>query len=183
MRINVPVLVLILYGVSEFYCQLSKGRNESIIAWALTCLVRLTWSNALRFSISWNCVALLTMSWGLSSCCCPTQITKLRVKVNRVLSAEFLSLLGAFRWPGGVVASTFDSHADDRGSIPSGNRFGWMQVAHQTMVWMVVVLIRAMKITQALHMSGVVSRLCCGETCTERTVAAPQKKRRLAPRS
>ena len=60
--------------------------------------------------------------------------TKLRVKVNGVLSAEFLSLLGAFRWPSGVVASTYDSHADDRGSIPSGNRFGWMQVAHQTMV-------------------------------------------------
>ena len=86
------------------------------------------------------------------------------------------------KWPGGVVVSTFASHAEDRGSIPSGDRFGRMQGAHRTMVWMVVVLIRAAKITR-VHMSGVASRLCCRETCTERTVAAPQKKRRSAPRS
>ena len=36
--------------------------------------------------------------------------------------------------PGGVVASTFAFHADDRGSIPTGDRFGRMQVGHQTMV-------------------------------------------------
>ena len=84
--------------------------------------------------------------------------------------------------PGGIVASTFASHADDRGLISSGDRFGRMEAGHQTMVLMVVVLIRAAKITR-VRVSGVASRLCCRENCTERTAAAPQKKRRSAPRS
>ena len=29
--------------------------------------------------------------------------------------------------PSGVMACTFTSHADDQGSIPTGDRFGWMQ--------------------------------------------------------
>ena len=36
-----------------------------------------------------------------------------------------------------LVASTFASHADDRGSIPSGDRFGRMQAGHQTKPWCV----------------------------------------------
>ena len=43
-------------------------------------------------------------------------------------------LVMKFKWPGGIVASTFASHADDRGLIPSGDQFGRMQAAHQTMV-------------------------------------------------